>query len=89
MTIVQVWLLVGVPVLVIGLALYTARSRWLGALGVLVMLAGAIAVAPVDRASGAVLGVFAVLMYAAGTAGEGAVVGDDPVRSGRSDATSA
>lgn len=87
MTIVQVWLLVGVPVLVIGLTLYTARSRWLGALGVLVVLSGAVGVAVVDRASGAVLGVVAVLLYATGTAGQGAVVGDDPVQPWPHDAT--
>lgn len=87
MTVVQVWLLIGVPVLAIGLALFTARSRWLGALGVLVVLAGAVAVALVDRASGAVLGVVAVLMYATGTAGQGAVVGDDPVQPRPHDAT--
>ena len=80
MTVMQVWLLIGVPVLFGALALYTARSPALNALGVLVALAGAVAVTAVDRASGAVLGVLAVLLYAAGSAGRAAVVGDDPVR---------
>jgi hypothetical protein len=91
-SVVQVWLLIGVPVLFGAVALYTARSPGLSALGVLVTLAGAVAVTTVDRASGAVRGVLAVLLYAAGSAGRGAVVGEDPVRGrgrGRTDATSA
>jgi hypothetical protein len=78
--VVQVWLLVGVPVLFIALALFTARSPVLGPLGVLVALGGAVVVTTVDRASGAALGVIAVLFYAAGSAGRGAANGDDPVR---------
>jgi len=90
MSVVQVWLLIGVPVLLGAVALYTARSAALSALGVLVALAGAVAVTTVDRASGAVLGVLAVLLYAAGSAGRAAVVGDDPVRRrSPGDATSA
>lgn len=91
MTVVQVWLLIGVPVLFGAVTLYTARSPALNALGVLVTLAGAVAVTAVDRGSGAVLGVLGVLLYAAGSAGRAAVVGDDPVRRpGRTgDATSA
>jgi len=90
MSVVQVWLLIGVPVLVGAVALYTARSAALSALGVLVALAGAVAVTSVDRVSGAVLGVLAVLLYAAGSAGRAAVVGDDPVRRrSPGDATSA
>ncbi len=90
MSVVQVWLLVGVPVLFGAIALYTARRPSLSALGVVLTLVGAVAVTTVDRASGAVLGVLAVLLYAAGSAGTGAVVGDDPVRaSGHGDATSA
>ncbi|CAN5899867.1 hypothetical protein BH23ACT10_BH23ACT10_10370 [soil metagenome] len=80
MSVVQVWLLVGVPVLVAALALFTARSSVLAPLGVLAMLAGAVAVASADRASAAVLGVIAVLLYATGGAGRAAVAGNDPVR---------
>jgi hypothetical protein len=79
-TVVQVWLLVGVPVLVAALALYTARSPALGALGVLLTLAAAAGVALVDQASAMVLGIVGVLLYASGRAGDGAAVGDDPVR---------
>lgn len=81
MTVAQVWLLVGVPVLVGALALYTARSPALGVLGVLLTLAAAAGVAAVDQASAMVLGIVGVLLYASGRAGDGAVVGDDPVRS--------
>ncbi|HEX6257473.1 MAG TPA: hypothetical protein VFZ70_16810 [Euzebyales bacterium] len=80
MNVLQVWLLIGVPVLFVALALFTARSPVVGSLGVLVALGGAVAVSIVDRASGAALGVIAVLMYAAGSAGRGAATGDDPVR---------
>jgi len=76
----QAWLLLGVPALVGGLTLYTSRWRWLGLLGMLVLLAAAVAMATVDRASAAVLGGVMVLLYAAGRGGGGAVVGDDPVR---------
>lgn len=80
MTIVQAWLLIGVPVLCVGLALFASSSQLLGVLGVLVTLGGALAMATVDTASAALLGVVAVLLYATGRAGEGAVAGDDPVR---------
>jgi len=90
MGVAQVWLLIGVPVLFGAVALYTSRSPALSALGVIVTLMGAVAVTTVDRASGAVLGVLGVLLYAAGSAGRAAVDGDDPVRGrGRGDATSA
>lgn len=90
MSVAQVWLLIGVPVLVGAIALYTARMPVLGALGVLLVLGAAAAVAAVDRASGAVLGVVAVLLYAAGDAGRAAVAGADPVRRAEArDATSA
>lgn len=82
MSVVQVWLLIGIPVVFVGLTLFTARPRWAGVAGVVVTAAGAVAVATVDQASGAVLAVLAVLLYAAGAAGRGAVVGDDPVRPG-------
>ncbi len=80
MTVVQVWLLIGIPVLVGAIALYTARSPALGALGVLLTLGAAAGVATVDQASGMVLGIAGVLLYASGRAGHGAAVGDDPVR---------
>ncbi len=80
MTVLQAWLLIGVPVLFAAIVLFTSRSQSLGTLGVLVTLAGAVAMTTVDRASGAALGVVAVLLYSTGGAGRGAVTGNDPVR---------
>lgn len=80
MTPMQVWLLIGIPALLIGLVLYTMRSPRLGAMGLFVLIAAAAGVAMVDRVSAAVLGACAVLLYAAGLAGHGGAVGEDPVR---------
>ena len=79
MTVTQGWLLIGIPTLVAGVVLYTTRSPRLGALGLLVLIAGTVALVVVDRASGAALGSVAVLLYAAGRAGHGGVAGPDPV----------
>jgi hypothetical protein len=76
----QAWLLVGIPGLVIGVVLYTARSRWLGFAGHIVMLAAALVMVTVDRVSAMVLGAVVVLLYATGRAGQGGAVGEDPVR---------
>lgn len=80
MTVMQAWLLLGVPAAVLSMALYTSRSRLLGTAGLLVLLGATIAMVAVDRLSAAVLGVLLALLYAAGRAGGGAVSGDDPVR---------
>jgi lipoprotein signal peptidase len=76
----QGWLLIGVPALLAGIVLYTMRSPRLGAIGLLVVTAGALALATVDRASGVALGAVVALLYAAGRAGGGAAAGNDPVR---------
>ena len=76
----QAWLLVGIPTLVIGIVLYTARSRVLGGIGLLVMLGGLAVMVTVDRISAAALGAVVTLLYAAGRAGGGAAVGEDPVQ---------
>lgn len=78
MTTTQGWMLIGVPALVLGLVLYALRSPRLGAAGMLVITAGAVALSVVDRASGAALGTVVALLHAAGRAGSGAVAGDDP-----------
>lgn len=79
MTATQAWLLIGIPVLLVGVTLYTLRSPRLSAAGVLVLVAGTVVMAAADRISAAVLGVIAVLLYAAGQAGQGAATGADPV----------
>lgn len=79
MTLTQGWLLIGIPTLVAGVVLYMMRSPRLGAAGMLVLIAGSIALVTVDRVSGAALAAVAVLLYAAGRAGAGGVAGTDPV----------
>jgi hypothetical protein len=65
----QVWVLIGVPALVLALALFARRSP-LRALVGYVVLGGAFAgVTAVDRASGAVFGGLLTLLYAAGRGG--------------------
>ena len=61
MTAAQGWLLVGIPALVVGVALYTSRSPRLGLVGLLVLLAAAGVRAPVDRVSSLVVGAVATL----------------------------
>ena len=78
MTTTQGWMLIGVPALVLGLVLYALRSPRLGAVGLLMITAGAVALSVIDRASGAALGSVVALLYATGRAGSGAVTGDDP-----------
>ena len=78
----QAWLLVGIPALVIGIVLYTTRSRVLGVIGLLVLLAGMVVMVTVDRISAAALGSIVALLYAAGRAGGGAAVGQDPDATG-------
>lgn len=81
----QGWLLVGIPALLAGVVLYTTRSPRLGAVGLLIVIAGSMALVVVDRASGAAVGAVAVLLYAAGRAGRGGVAGTDPVSRGEGD----
>jgi hypothetical protein len=62
----QVWLIAGVPALVVGIMLFLARSQLLALLGYVVLAAGFAMVTSVDRASGAVFGALLALMYATG-----------------------
>jgi hypothetical protein len=66
MSVVQVWLLFGIPALLLGLALFVGRSTWRSGLGYIVLLVGFATVAAFDRASGAVFGGLLALLYAAG-----------------------
>jgi len=65
-SVVQVWLLVGIPVLALGLALFLSRSPVRKLLGYVVLGAGFAVVASMDRPSAAVLGGVLALLYAAG-----------------------
>ncbi len=66
----QAWLVVGVPGLAVGLALFLVRSPVRALLGYGVLLATFVGMALVDRASAVVLGGLLALLYAAGRRGD-------------------
>lgn len=66
MTGVQVWLLVGVPALVLGLLLLLASRVVATLLAYVVLAAGFAVVTRVDRASGTVFAILLALLYATG-----------------------
>jgi len=66
---VQVWLVVGVPTLAIGLALFLRRSPVRALLGYVVLGAGFALTSVFHRPSGAVFGGILSLLYAAGRGG--------------------
>jgi len=70
-TIVQAWLLFGLPALLLGISLFIGRSPWRAALGYVVLAAGFGGLALVDRASAAVFGGAIALLLAAGRGGTG------------------
>lgn len=70
MSTLQVWLVVGVPALVLAFALFYGRSRIRSLLGYLVLAIAAGIMLTVDRASGALVGGLAALLYAAGRGGQ-------------------
>lgn len=69
MTVMQAWLLFGVPALVLALVLFSGRSPWRSGVGYVVLLAGFAALAAFDRASAAVFGGLLALLFAAGRGG--------------------
>lgn len=77
MTILQVWLVVGIPGLVLGFALFYGRSRLRTFLGYAVLLTVFGLMLTVDRASAAAVGGIAALLYAAGRGGEAESHGED------------
>lgn len=83
LSVLQGWLLIGVPTLVLGLWLYTASSRWTAYASVAVFLVGFGLMVTVDIASAAALAGVLSLLYAAGPQGRGAARGRDPVRDER------
>ena len=70
MSILQVWLVVGIPGLVLALALFYGRSRLRTMLGYGVLLTVFGLMLTVDRGSAAVIGGVAALLYGAGRGGE-------------------
>lgn len=65
----QVWLIVGIPTLAVGLALFLRRSPVRAMLGYVVLAAGFGLVSFSHRPSGAVFGGLLALLYAAGRGG--------------------
>lgn len=65
----QAWLLIGVPALVLAAALYLMRTPVFGMAAFLVLAAAFGAMALIDRASAAVLGALLALLYGAGRGG--------------------
>jgi len=76
-SILQAWLVVGLPGLALALALFYGRSRIRTALGYLVLLATFGVLAFVDRGSAAAIGLIAALLYAAGRGGSADATPED------------
>ena len=70
MSVLQVWLVIALPALVVAAGLFYGRSRLRSALGYVVLLIAFGAVLTVDPGSAAVLGGLIALLYAAGRGGE-------------------
>jgi hypothetical protein len=66
---VQVWLIIGIPALVVGLALFLRRSPVRALFGYAVLAVGFGVVSAYHRPSGAVFGGLLALLYAAGRGG--------------------
>jgi hypothetical protein len=77
-TLLQAWLLLGIPALALGMAMFVGRSRWRSLVGYLVLIVGFGVMLPFDRASAAAFGGLIALMYAAGRGGE-SDSGPDPM----------
>lgn len=77
MSILQVWLVVGLPGLVLALALFYGRSRLRTMLGYAVLLTVFGLLLTVDRGSAAVIGGVAALLYGAGRGGEAESSGEN------------
>jgi Na+/H+ antiporter NhaC len=70
MSILQLWLFVGIPVLALATALFVGRSAWRSLLGYAVLLVGFVVMVFFDRASAAIFGTVIALLYASGRGGE-------------------
>jgi len=69
MTTLQVWLVAGVPALLLGGSLFVGRSPWRTALGYVVLAAGFVAVTLVERTSGGLFACLLALLIATGRGG--------------------
>lgn len=78
MTVLQAWLIFGIPCLVLAAGLFLGRSAVRSLLGYLVLALGVVAMMIYDRPSGAFFGALMTLAYAAGRGGS-ADAGPDPL----------
>lgn len=69
MDVLQVWMLMGIPALALAGAMFIRRSPWRSLLGYAVVFAAFGGMAVYHRASAAVFGGLAALLYAAGRGG--------------------
>lgn len=70
MSLLQAWLVIGLPGLVLGLAMFLVRSPARALVGYAALLAAFVGMALVHRVSAAVLGAAVALLYAAGRGGD-------------------
>jgi hypothetical protein len=76
-TLLQLWLFVGIPALALALALFVGRSRWRSLAGYVVLIVGFGVMVVFDRASAAVFGGLLALVYASGRGGDSELEGFD------------
>lgn len=69
MSVLAAWILIGVPALALGLAMFVGRSPGRALVGYVVLGCGSAALTAVHRVSGALLGAVLALLYAAGRGG--------------------
>lgn len=70
MTLLQLWLFVGIPALAVGMGMFVGRSRWRSLLGYVVLLAGFGVMTAFHPPSGVVVGALVALVYASGRGGD-------------------
>lgn len=70
MTLLQLWLFVGIPALALALAMFVGRSRWRSLLGYAALVVGFGVMTAFHGPSGAVLGTLLALVYASGRGGD-------------------
>jgi hypothetical protein len=69
-TLLQVWLFVGIPALALATAMFVGRSRWRSLLGYAALLVGFGVMVFFDRTSAAIFGGLLALVYASGRGGD-------------------
>lgn len=69
MTTLQVWMLIGIPTLMLAAAMFVRRSPWRSYVGYAALLIGFAGTAAYSRISAAIFGGLTALLYAAGRGG--------------------